>query len=171
MRSPTHTKKHLQRALKAPCRCLKRRTDTRAGRTAIAFVQRLRRVECVCVCVYTFIWFYQIKDVKTYTAWKIIFHLHTNTFCLIRRQRYKLLRKATNLLVKNVSRGKKNHAENNKGQAAERRDFLKRNSPREWKEWTQQRPLRGKVPPNGLWWGETFAFGNPLFASIKARME
>ena len=24
---------------------------------------------CVCVCVcYTFIWFYQIKDVKTYTA-------------------------------------------------------------------------------------------------------
>ena len=134
----TH-EKHLQRALKAPCRCLKRRTDTRAGRTAIALVQRLRPLlECVCVCVcYTFIWFCQIKDVKTYTAWKIIFHLHTNTFCLIRRQRYKLLRKATNLLVKNVSRGKKNHAENNKMWATERRDFLKRILPREWKEWTQ----------------------------------
>ena len=49
--SYTHTKKHLQRALKAPCRCLKRQTDARAGRTAIAFVQGLRRVECVCVCV------------------------------------------------------------------------------------------------------------------------
>ena len=128
--SYTHAKKHLQRALKVPCRCLKRRTDTRAGRTAIALVQRLRPLECVC---YTFIWFCQIKDVKTYTAWKIIFHLHTNTFCLIRRQRYKLLRKATNLLVKNVSREKKNHAENNKMWATERRDFLKRNSPREWK--------------------------------------
>ena len=107
--SYTHTKKHLQRALKAPCRCLEQRTDARAGRTAIALVQRLRQLlECVCVCVcYTFIWFYQIKDVKTYTAWKIIFRLHTNTFCLIQRQRYKLLRKATNLLVKNVSREKR----------------------------------------------------------------
>ena len=46
--SYTHAKKHLQRALKAPCRCLKRRIDTRAGRTAIALVQRLRPLlECV----------------------------------------------------------------------------------------------------------------------------
>ncbi len=64
---------------------------------------------------------------------KLFFVCITNTFCLIRRQRYKLLRKATNLLVKNVSRGKKNHAENNKMWATERRGLLRRNSPREWK--------------------------------------
>ena len=53
--SYTHAKKHLQRALKAPCRCLKRQTDTRAGRTAIAFVERLRPYRmCVCVCVLHF---------------------------------------------------------------------------------------------------------------------
>ena len=38
---------------------------------------------------------------------KLFFVCITNTFCLIRRQSYKLLRKATNLLVKNVSRGKR----------------------------------------------------------------
>ena len=46
-RSLAHTKKHLQRALKAPCRCLKRQTDARARRTAIALVGRLRPLECV----------------------------------------------------------------------------------------------------------------------------
>ena len=96
--SYTHTKKHLQRALKAPCRCLKRRTDTRAGRTAIALVQRLRPLlECVCVCVYTFIWFCQIKDVKTYTIF-CCYSIHSCCFENEHRgQRYKLLAKVQNL--------------------------------------------------------------------------
>ena len=96
MRWPTHTKKHLQRALKAPCRCLKRRTGARAGRTAIAFVERLRPLECVC---YTFIWFYQIKDVKTYTIF-CCYSIHSCCFENEHRaQRYKLLLKVANLFA------------------------------------------------------------------------
>ena len=52
---------------------------------------------------------------------KLFFVCITNTFCLIRRQSYKLLRKATNLPVKMFGKRKRMHAENNKRQVAARR--------------------------------------------------
>ena len=105
--SITHTKKHLQRALKAPCRCLKRRTDTRAGRTAIALVQRLRPLlEYVC---YTFIWIDQIKDVKSRNIFIFCLHFYTDTsYCFNdvhnehRVQSYKVLLEVTNNAAKNM---------------------------------------------------------------------
>ena len=113
--SYTHTKKHLQRALKAPCRCLKRRTDTRAGRTAIALVQRLRPLleyvcVCVCVCVcYTFIWIDQIKAVKSRNIFIFCLHFYTDTsYCFNdvhnehRVQSYKVLLEVANNAAKNM---------------------------------------------------------------------
>ena len=111
--SYTHTKKHLQRALKAPCRCLRRRTDARAGRTAIALVQRLRPLlECVCVCVcvcYTFIWIDQIKAVKSRNIFIFCLHFYTDTsYCFNdvhnehRVQSYKVLLEVANNAAKNM---------------------------------------------------------------------
>ena len=76
---------------------------TRASRVPLYWSR-----SCVCVC-YTFIWFCQIKAVKSRNIFIFCFHFYTYTrYCFDdvynehRMQRYKVLLEAANNAAKNV---------------------------------------------------------------------